>query len=729
MQTFGPYVSVRAPSSEGVSVIVLNHAPVNAFNSELGAGLAEAVRAVQADPRARAMVVASARKGVFMAGADITSIRDLQRRTRSDPHGAARDLKALLVDSNAALNAIEAGSKPAVAAVDGIAFGGGCELAMSCHARVASPSSRLGLPELSLGIIPGFGGCQRLPRLVGAEAAIAATLSGRPFKAADALRAGLVDELADGDVVARAAALAASLAAPGAPPLRRTLELDARMAGAAAAVAAARARVAKNRKLRALPQYKAYLDAVEAGALSGGQAGVRREIAIMRRLVVSPVAQGLVHFFLAGKETGKVPGVTHGDGAPRLPRDGGIRTVAVLGGGTMGSGIVALCLGAGLRVVLKEISDKALAAGVARVEKVLARTAKKRGLDAGAAAAVRARLTAQTTYDGFGDVDLVIEAAVENPKVKKIIMAELERVCGPRAILATNTSTIDIALISEAVRPETRPRVLGLHFFAPAHVMPLAEIIRHRGTSREALAAILAFSSRTRKTPVVVRNCVGFAANRMFFPYGQAAALLCDSGVSPYEVDRALLRFGMPMGANQMADLSGLDVALASGSSMAGAYGDRSYLASSATRRLHDAGRLGQKTARGYYDYSSGKMRPDAEGIRAALEASRAGAGLPAAGPLTADEIVEICLLPVVNESYRIVSEGVVLREGDLDVCSVYGYGFPAARGGVLNWGRSLGLSYVAGRLATLASTFAGGKARAFFEPCEYLLEQARAQE
>ena len=259
-------------------------------------------------------------------------------------------------------------------------------------------------------------------------------------------------------------------------------------------------------------------------------------------------------------------------------------------------------------------------------------------------------------------------------------------------------------------------------------VAALLEVILTDDTSPETLARVLACSGRTKKTPVVVGNCVGFAANRAFFPYGQAAALLMDSGVSPYDIDRALLKFGMPMGALEMADLSGVDIAAAVNGTFSAAYGERCYM-STIVKRLVDAGRLGQKTGAGYYDYKSGRRQPDPKGIADALAGARADAGLPKAPKLTDEEIVEIVLFPVANEAFRIVADGVVLRESDIDVCSVYGYGFPAPRGGVLNWARSRSLSYVAGRLATLANTFAGGAARSFFEPCDYLLEQARKQE
>eukprot|EP01006_Ploeotia_vitrea_P036031 TRINITY_DN65959_c3_g1_i1.p1 TRINITY_DN65959_c3_g1~~TRINITY_DN65959_c3_g1_i1.p1 ORF type:complete len:794 (-),score=473.12 TRINITY_DN65959_c3_g1_i1:82-2106(-) len=654
---------------------------------------------------------------------------------------------AFLKSCNATLNRIESGAKPVVAAVNGVAFGGGLELAMACAARVGVPKSVYGLPELRLGIIPGFGGTQRLARLIGVGAAVQATLKSSTLSASKAAKAGLVDRVVDdpSQLLSVAIDLARKIADGQAPRSRALLD-ESRIGDkqrALQTIAGIRAAVSKNRKLRGLPHPTALLDAVEAGVQLGGERGLAREMEIMARLIHSPTAKSFVHVFLSTKAAAHIPGIRI---TPDMVKR--VQRVGVLGGGTMGSGIVALYLLRGYDVVLKEINQKFLDAGVGRVRAIVTRAVGKKvqrqmggkkqvasdkaAYKAAVETATRKvleRLTPQLDYAAFDRLDLVIEAVIEVVPLKQRIFGELEAVCSSRCILATNTSTIDIDLIAQGCKKQSsRQRVVGLHFFSPAHVMPLLEIIKTSTTLPDVLAVSVAMCKRIAKTGVLVNNCVGFTANRMFFPYGQAASLLVDHGVDPYAIDSALRQFGMPMGVFEMADLSGIDVFAHVSRMIDEAYGDRCYH-STFGKRLGEAKRLGQKTGAGYYKYVNRRRTNDPAEIEPFLRAARADAGNPSLGfePSPVD-LVEMVLFPVINESYRIVDEGHVFRESDVDIVSVTGYGFPAARGGACFYGREVGLDYVVRRLREFAARIGGGKnakVQAFFQPCDRLVRES----
>jgi len=426
-----------------------------------------------------------------------------------------------------------------------------------------------------------------------------------------------------------------------------------------------------------------------------------------------------VHYFLASKATDKIPGVPAKSNIK-------INTIAVMCGGTMGAGICIVFLVKGYRVILKEINEKALLAGVERILQNLYRVLKARKLPPIAAEQIMRNLATTTTYEGFETADLVIEAALENIQLKQQIFAELEKVCKPSCILASNTSTIDLEVIGKNTKAQDR--VIGLHYFSPAHIMPLLEIIRTKQTSPQVIAASVLLSKNTNKIPVVVGNCVGFTANRVFFPYGQGASLLVDSGIDPYRIDRALESFGMPMGVFKMADLSGVDIFVHVGEIMRAAYGDRCYI-STIGKRLFDAKRLGQKSGSGYYKYAGPKALPDPQGLNSILAGSRTDAALPQLkdSAVSDEQIIEMLLFPVINEGFRIIEEGHVVRESDIDICSVTGYGFPAWRGGIMFYGRIVGLKHVHARLQHFSQSF-GAKApaaKSFFAPSPLLTKLA----
>ncbi len=698
-------------SEHGLAVLTLNNPPVNSYAPKVYDAFSAALKRAYSDAAVKAIIITGA-GSFFMAGADIPHLTSIAASGNGDAS------KQFLGSGHKMLAEMEAQSKPVVAALNGPAFGGGLEVAMACHARVSSAKAAFGLPELKLGLFPALGGTQRLPRLIGLQPAVQAILTSQTVPAPAALQIGLVDEVVkDPKQLLQAAGKYALELAAGKKKIRRSLELSEKLGSKEDGERFIENTRAETKKKQShLPHVFAMLDAVKEGLVNGGKAGIQAEIDLFAQIIVTPTARALTSFFLAQRETSKIPGL--GDVKPRA-----LKRVAVIGGGTMGSGICIVYLMKGYQVILKEINEQLLAAGVERICQTVSDFLKKRKLPAMGIEQVLRGLIPQTTYDGFDKCDLVIEAVIENIPLKQKIFAELEKVCSKQCILATNTSTIDIDAVGKLTKAQDR--ILGLHFFSPAHVMPLLEIVRTTSTSAQTIATTVAMAKGVGKTPVVVGNCVGFTANRMFFPYGQAAGLLVDAGVDPYAIDKAILAWGNPMGPFQMSDLSGLDVGVSVSGLMASAYGDRSYL-STLSQKLVKAGRLGQKSATGGYYVN---RKPDPKGLAPFVAAARADAKLPAnlGAGLGAKEIVEIALFPVVNEAYRIVAEGHVIRESDVDVVSIFGYGFPAWRGGVLSWAKETGLRYVRDRLKYYSETLGADneKIRAFFAPSARLQQAA----
>jgi len=712
--------------AHGVAVIQIDNPPVNALHPRVQQGLADAYEEACKDSSIKAVVITGT-KGTFMAGADIENLHKIQLEGKT----SATEMEAFIASGNKIFNRLEQGPKPIVAALNGTALGGGCELALIASHRVATPNVKIGLPELSLGIIPGLGGTQRLPRLIGLAAAVPATLTGKPFDAKKALALGLVDAVVKtpDELMMAAGKLALDIAA-GKVPRRITSQLKNKIEPyefGKAIIEGARAQALK--KNRNIPQPFAYLDAAEEGCKNGFDAGLAKEQKLMAGLVLHPVSKSLIHFFFSTRATTK--------GLPNklAPGTKPIQRVAVLGGGTMGAGICIAYLLRGYHVILKEINQKQVLAGVERIVNDLTRVTKARKMHIMTIEFLLRNFTAQDTWEGFDKVDLVVEAVLENLELKQTIFAELEQRCPKHAILATNTSTIDIEQIAAKTK-SAKNRIIGLHFFSPAHVMPLLEIIRTPHTDDATIAASLQMAKRIGKTPVVVGNCVGFTANRAFFPYGQGASLLVDAGASPYKVDKALEKWGMPMGVFRMIDLSGLDVGKHVTGTITAAYGDRTYT-SPLGAVLFDQKRLGQKTGVGYYAYPKGKPSPDPklQAIIDSVRGSQQNKPQFDASKLSDDEIVEAVLFPVVNEALRIRAEKFALTDSDVDVTSAMGYGFPAWRGGVLDWASSHpkgGYRYVRDRLQTMSKQWSGNGAnkqiQAFLAPSDELNKRADAQ-
>ena len=564
------------------------------------------------------------------------------------------------------------------------------------------------------GIIPGFGGTARLPRLVGLEQALTMMLRSKNIKAEDKAAAGLVDLLAPSPAAVLAAAKAMALeiargARPKAQALRRADRLPNVMAlnfmlstardGAAAAAAH-------------MQHPLACIDAIEAGVVRGGLAGIKKEGELFKVCVASDVSKALVHMFFATRNTATIPGATDKGLKPRK-----IAAVGVIGGGLMGAGIAAACALNGIAVLLKEVNQGFLDAGLGRVKANVASVAKKKKLAPEAVAAVLGRVQGTLDYSDFKRLDMVIEAVIEDLPLKQRIFADLEAACNEHCILSSNTSTIDITRIAAKLRrPE---RVLGAHFFSPAHVMQLFEIVRTPATSPQAIVDTLGFSKQIKKMPVVVGNCTGFAVNRVFFPYTMAACLLVDLGTDPYRIDAVIAkRFGMPMGPFRLSDLVGADVGAHVGANVVETWPERVYR-TGLIPSLVAAKRLGEKTGAGFYlhDPKTRKASPDGAGLASFLTASRAGAAsLPRLGPLSDDDICDFIFFPVANEAARVIDEGIVAKASDLDVAAVLGMGFPPWRGGIVKWADTVGAPRIASRLAEWAAAYGP-----FFAPCDYL--------
>jgi 3-hydroxyacyl-CoA dehydrogenase len=624
-----------------VAVVEINNPPVNALSAGVPEGLAAAMAQASADAGIRAVVIIGAGK-TFIAGADI---KELER--------SAWDAAVPLPDISDLLRRIEDMPKPVVVAIHGTALGGGLELAMAAHYRVSSRDARVGLPEVTLGIIPGAQGTQRLPRLVGIERAIDMVVSGRLISAADAHAAGLIDRLIDGDLRTGAVAFAREVAAGGGPP-PKTRDRSDRLGTVdanAPLYEAGRETARRTRKHQMAPL--AAVDAIEAAATLPFDDGCRRERELVTECVASEPCKALMHAFLAERGVSKVLD---------LPRDVQARdivTVAIIGAGTMGGGIAMACANAGMRVVLSDVSQDRVDAGLATIRRNYDSSIKRGRLTPEAVEQRLAAIQGLVGYDGCAGADLIIEAVFEGMALKKEVFAAIDAVAKRGAILATNTSTLDIDAIADATRrPEA---VIGLHFFSPAHVMRLVEIVRGKATAPEVLATSVAFAKRLGKVGVVVRNGFGFVGNRMMFPYMYEAQFLVEEGATPEQVDRVLTDWGMAMGIFAVDDLGGLDVAWRVRHEVGqfDAPGMRKPLVSDV---LVDMKRLGQKTGKGWYRYEPGDRKPIADPeVLGIIERVTSGAGIRRRA-IGDDEILDRTVYALINEGARVLEDGIAMR-------------------------------------------------------------------
>ncbi len=661
---------VRVEREGEVAVLVIDNPPINAASAEVRRGLMEAIESVAGDPSVRAAVLVG-EGTTFIAGSDLREF--------------GQPLEAPQLP--AVIQAIEACGKPVVAALHGAALGGGFELALGCDARVAAPGTVVGLPEVTLGIIPGAGGTQRLPRLAGVPAAISLICEGTRVKADGALALGLVDAVAEGDLRAAAVAHARNLA--GAKALVR----DRAVPGAEEAEIEAATRNAL-RKGKNRPAVRAAIDAVVASLHLPFDEALSRERTAFQELRVSREAFALRHQFFAERDAAKQPAL-----AGTAPRT--VRRIAVIGAGTMGSGIAIAVLDAGFDLLLLEQDEAALERGRARIEAHYAGRVHAGKLAPEVAEGCLGRLHTSLEWSRLGDADMVIEAVFEDLGVKREVFRRIDRVARQGAVLATNTSYLDLDAIAEAtVRPQD---VIGLHFFSPANVMRLLEVVRGAKTAPDALATGLEVAKRLRKLPVVTANAFGFIGNRIYAAYRRQCEFMLEEGAYPEEIDAALEAYGFAMGPFAVADMSGLDIAWRMRQSQA-ATRDPAARYVRIADRLCEAGRLGRKTGAGYYRYEGdGKTRTPEPAVRLIVDEERAAKGI-AGRPLAAEEIQRRAVLAMVNEAALLLGEGVAQRASDVDVVLVNGYGFPCWEGGPVFWARERGLAALERDLDELAA-------------------------
>ena len=669
---------VRIERDGDITVIVIDNPPINAASAAVREGLLAAIATLRGDDGLRGAVLIGSGT-TFVAGSDL------------------REFGQPLADPQlpAVIRAIEDCGKPVVAALHGAALGGGFELALGCDARVAAPGTVVGLPEVTLGIIPGAGGTQRLPRIVGIARAIGMICSGERVPSAAALAAGLIDEEAAGDL--RAAAVAKARQLGGRKQRLRDRAVPNADVASVAAAAEAALKAGKHR-----PAVQAAIDVITAAARVSIDDGLADERALFQRLRVSREAFALRHQFFAERESAKHPSL---DGA--VPR--AVQCIAVIGAGTMGSGIAIAALDAGYKVLLLEQQADALERGASRIHAHYAGRVKAGKLKAAVAAASEERLSPSLDWPRIGEADLVIEAVFEELAVKQQVFQRIDALARPGAVLASNTSYLDLDAIAAAT---SRPQdVIGLHFFSPANVMKLMEVVRGAASASDALATGLAVGRKLKKLPVLTGNAFGFVGNRLYAAYRRQCEFMVEEGAWPEQVDAALEAFGFAMGPFAVADLSGLDIAWRMRQAQA-ATRDAAARYVHIADRLCEAGRLGRKTGAGYYRYAEGVSRPQVDAaVHALIEQARRDKGVTPRAVADA-EIQRRALLALVNEAALLLGEGVAERATDIDVVLVNGYGFPRWEGGPVFWARERGVAALKDDLDQLAAVSGTGFVR-----------------
>jgi 3-hydroxyacyl-CoA dehydrogenase len=657
-----------------IGLITINNPPVNALSPGVPEGIAAGIDAAEADPEVRAVVVIGGGR-TFIAGADI---KEFGKITAGDkPRFSLHSV----------LNKIEDSKKPVVMAIHGTAFGGGLEVAMAGHYRVASPSAQVGQPEVKLGIIPGAAGTQRLPRLAGVAKAVELCAFGEPIDAKTALAAGIIDKIVEGDLLTGAIEFARSIAGKLALKTRERNEKLQDAAGNTAIFALAREQARKTRRGQLAPL--AAIDAVEAATRLSFSEGCDREAEIFRVCLFSVQSKALIHAFFGERAVAKIPDI------PKDTKIYDIQRAAIIGAGTMGGGIAMNYANAGIPVIVKETSQDALDRGMAIIRKNYENSVKKGRFSQTVMDQRMALITPQLTYDGFSQADIIVEAVFEGMALKKQIFGELDKLAKPDCILASNTSTLSIDEIASAT---SRPRmVIGHHFFSPANVMRLLEIVRGKETSKEVIATSMGLARKLNKVGVLAGNCRGFIGNRMIHCYGREAQFLVEEGAAPEAVDLAIYDFGLAMGPLAMGDLAGLDVGWRIRKEF-------KHLEKPGVRIPHVAdelcelGRYGQKTGKGWYKYDENrKPSPDPE-VTALVEKVAHDNGIERRN-ISNEEIIERTIYALVNEGARILEEGIALRAVDIDIVYLNGYGFPAWRGGPMFYADTVGLDKVLAKI------------------------------
>ena len=678
-----------------VAVVTLNNPPVNGLGHALRSGIVAALDQALADPQVQAIVLTGSARA-FSGGADV-------REFGTPKAGQEPTLPSVI-------RALDGSTKPVVAAIAGVCLGGGLELALGCHYRVALPDASLGLPEVKLGLLPGAGGTQRLPRLIGLEPALNMIVSGQPVPANAFAGTPLVHALIEGDLVEGAVAFAAQVAARG-EPLPRARDLKVKQPNADAFLQFARNTVAAASK-----PFPAPLQCVEAVAasLKPFDEGLQTERTLFQALMQTPESRALRHVFQAERAAAKVPGLPEGTVLRPIAR------VGVIGAGTMGGGITMNFLNAGIPVVLLEMKQEALDRGLATIRKNYENSMKKGKLKPEQVEQRMGLITPTLEYAALKDADLIVEAVFEEMGVKEAVFRQLDAVAKPGAILASNTSYLDIDRIATFTQ---RPQdVIGLHFFSPANVMRLLEIVRGAQTAPDVLATSLQLAKQIKKVAVVSGVCDGFIGNRMLARYGAAAQGLINAGALPQQIDGALQKFGLAMGPFRMGDLAGLDIGWATRKRKAAEAGVE--MKPIVADKLCEAGRFGQKTGAGWYRYEAGNRTPLPDSVTEQLIAEYRAAHGITPRKIGDEEIVERCIFALVNEGARILEEGIAARASDIDLVYLNGYGFPLHRGGPMLYADTVGLPQVVRSLRRFA---AEPGADASWQPAPLLVRLAEA--
>lgn len=687
-QTSAP---VHYEEKEGIALVGLCNPPVNGLGDGVRRGLADGLARATANPDVRAVVIHGV-GSVFSGGADI--------RQFNTPAAVA---KPMLRDLN---RLIQGMTKPVVASIHGVALGAGLELALGCHYRLAEQSAKLCLPEVQLGLVPGGGGTQRLARLIGVREALAMIQAGKPASASRALALGLVDQVFTGDPKHAGLKFAQQLHPSQAEhpviarrpaPRADNLDFDA-------------LRQAVNQKARNALAQRAAISCVEFATQHNFETGLDKERSVFDALVAGPESKALRHLFFAEREAAKF--------TEARPADEPIRLVGILGAGTMGGGIAMAFANAGFSVVVCDREQSALDKGLAQIQRNYQITASKGALTPEDISQRMARIHSSLSLSHLSDVDLVIEAVFEDMQVKKTVFAELDKICKPGAILATNTSRLNIDEIASVTKRSSD--VIGLHFFSPANVMKLLEIVRGKETSPSVIAQCMKLATKIGKVPVLVSVCEGFVGNRMLTGYWREAGFLLEEGATPEQIDRAMTSFGFAMGPLAMADLAGLDINWATRKRLEPTRPTHLRY-SKVADRICELGRFGQKTGAGYYRYDPGSRTPISDPVVDALIDKCAKEAGIVRRAIDDEEIVQRCVLALINEGARIVEEGIAQRASDVDVVYVNGYGFPAWRGGPMFYGQTLGWSRVLEDLRKLESEHG-----AHWQPSQWIVNSAQ---
>ena len=700
------YETIKVEIDDGVAVFTINNPPVNQMSPQLNQDFAEAMTEAYGDDEVKAIVLTGTGKN-FIAGADITKFQNV------DPSDKDAVVKRVLAGAQF-INGIETGPKPVVAAINGNCLGGGLETAMACHYRVAAQGVNLGQPEVQIGLIPGAGGTQRLPRLIGLPNAIEMITVGKPIKSEKGLQRGLVDEVVPQEKLVETAIKAARRFISGQlnQKMRMTRNMNMRIPSAAekkALIEFTKGMTAAKAKGYTAP-FKA-IEAIEEGLGYDIEADIEREVELFADCLVSDVAHNLIGIFLNTRAAGRVPRIKGIEPAK-------IKKVAMLGGGVMGSGIINLLLKGGFEAVLWDINDEALEKGVAALRKTFAYPIKKRKMkQADLDAMIENQLTTTTSLEDMKDVDLVIEAVLEDMKVKQDIWKKLEGICRPDVIFGTNTSALPITEMATTLADPGR--MIGLHFFNPADRMMLLEIICAEKTSDESLATSVAFARAIKKIPIVVNDGPGFYVSRQLGGLFGGAVFLSADGVEGAVSEEAMMEFGMPMGPATLADLTGIDINYHVGKTFEKKLGER-YKVHPITEVVYKTGCYGRKTGAGYFDYSGDQPVPNQKVVDAVAQYLKEQGVKPK--EISKQEVIDLMLASGINEAAYMIQEGICDRPQDMDLAMIYGTGFPPYRGGILRYADKWGLKNVYEKLLELEKQYG-----VRFKPADLIKEMAES--